>query len=127
MNSICLISMPFFLNLYFQAPKHPLAHVSIQIRTKPRTPSLMALIFCVPDTNVVNLKLRVTIATNPGICFRKSVLPQARKMRFAPSAMRFIITFSMCVKAVKVHLTEIHLGCKVSFLDSKSSDDYHSM
>ena len=45
----------------------------------------------------------------------------------APSAMRFIITFSMCVKAVKVHLTEIHLGCKVSFLDSKSSDDYHSM
>ena len=44
MNSICLISMPFFLNLYFQAPKHPLAHVSMQIRTKPRTPSLMALI-----------------------------------------------------------------------------------
>ena len=35
--------MPFFLNLYFQAPKHPLAHVSMQIRTKPRTPSLMAL------------------------------------------------------------------------------------
>ena len=42
MNSICLISMPFFLNLYFQAPKYPLAHVSMQIRTKPRTPSLMA-------------------------------------------------------------------------------------
>lgn len=35
--------MHFFLNLYFQAPKHPLAHVSMQIRTKPRTPSLMAL------------------------------------------------------------------------------------
>ena len=35
--------MPFFLNLYFQAPKYPLAHVSMQIRTKPRTPSLMAL------------------------------------------------------------------------------------
>ena len=35
--------MPFFLNLYFQAPKHPLVHVSMQIRTKPRTPSLMAL------------------------------------------------------------------------------------
>ena len=37
--------MPFFLNLYFQAPKHPLAHVSMQIRTKPRTPNLMALPF----------------------------------------------------------------------------------
>ena len=35
--------MPFFLNLYFQAPKYPLAHVSMQIQTKPRTPSLMAL------------------------------------------------------------------------------------
>lgn len=28
-----------------EAPKYPLAHVSMQIRTKPRMPSLMALTF----------------------------------------------------------------------------------
>lgn len=52
MNSICLINMPFFLNLYFQAPKHPLAHVSMQIQTKPRTPSLMVLFFMGSNPNI---------------------------------------------------------------------------
>jgi len=30
------IGMPFFLNLYFLAPKYPLAHISMQILTKSR-------------------------------------------------------------------------------------------
>ena len=37
-NSICfyLSACPFFLNLYFLAPKYPLAHGSMQILTKSR-------------------------------------------------------------------------------------------
>ena len=69
--------MPFFLNLYFQAPKHPLAHVSMQIRTKPRTPSLMAL----PDEIILDDFLLHTITDERKIKILFELLEKRNEQR----------------------------------------------
>lgn len=63
--------------------------------------------------------------TNSGICFRKSVAPQARKIRVAPSAIRFIITFSVSEEVLKVYLSESYPGYKFSFPGNRASAGYH--
>lgn len=50
--------------------------------------------------------------------------PQARKIRVAPSAIRFIITFSMSEEVLKVYLAENYPGYKLSFPENRSSVDY---
>ena len=71
------------------------------------------------------MKLRLTAAASPEICFRKSVAPQARKIRVAPSAIRFIITFSVSEEVLEVYLAESYLEYKLSFPENRSSAGYH--
>ena len=71
------------------------------------------------------LKFSVTAATKPGICLRKSVAPQARKMRDAPCAMRFIITFSLFAEALEVYRAGTLPECKVSCPENRSSNGCH--
>lgn len=71
------------------------------------------------------MKLRLTVAASPEICFRKSVAPQARKILVVPSAIRFIITFSVSEEVLEVYLAESYLEYKLSFPENRSSAGYH--
>ena len=51
--------------------------------------------------------------------------PQARKIRVAPSAIRFIITFSVSEEVLEVYPAENYLEYKLSFPENRSSAGYH--
>ena len=61
--------------------------------------------------------------TTPGISFRKSVAPHARKMRSASSAKRFIITVSWSEEVSRAYRIGNHLEYRASIPENKSSDD----
>lgn len=72
-----------------------------------------------------SLNCMLTDATKPGICLRKSVAPHARKIRLAPSAIRFIIIFSSPAEVLKGYPAGNHQECIISFPENKSWGGYH--